>query len=896
MKKHSHKTNAVTQKKDLSSLLQKKKFIFTVSGLFILILLSVIILFRSKLQPLDVNITSHSSGTFTVNWRTSMKSGGTVYVSEKNSFLPIIGKFGKEKFIDERDTLNGKSKAYYNHSIVVTGLDPEKEYYFRVGSTAFLYSSDNKNTDFKTSTPKVSENFQTPVPLWGSVLDSQNNPISDSIVTLQLTNTDGQKSNEISTVTSFEGTWTLDSTGFYTKDLNEEFDLKKSPDVKMVISTMDGADYQVDRIIDQLAPSGPMILGEDLIRVSYKNDLKQLIDGVFAKSGTINGAPCDAVSCRTQGTNQDTSCCDVIACAKTDCVDNIQGASASIVSGHWEANFNDAVWQCWGGIYNKPDIQNCINTWGQGGEPAQPQPPAGGCERKEIPVKVEAWDNTYSNKVNFNSQIQVFFGINSPVYDGVNKQYIITKIKHSDNPGDPNNPGINWEGVRQKGGWLGVSAIAQSGNFATDNDKGNVMINICDVGADGVVLKLKQKSATSPQPPTTPSTPAPEPPVEVPAAPEECKSEIGFGYQDYNYPGGSGALSKCTEQGGTCMTPFQFDQEGLTSKGWTSENGWCPGKEPTAEGQTCEWRCRIPAKVEYGISDSSGNTIDIVSWDENDFNPDKIKVTLDNGMISSYKCNFLDGSYVEHTTSTTVDVDLSKFPDTWLPWADDKDGTNLSQEGPAKNKTKFLNIGDCYYPSGYGENVGHTLLFLKVKNTGTGGGSVGERSIELVDIEVSDDGGTTWESERNDNTVIYVDSNNKTMFDTSFRFTINYKKQNDDDIMGCYINYDPTDPNNTTIYTTSESSTFPDIIKLDKGTKANGFFGSCVICDYDGAIDTYVESERIGVTQEVYTPSSSGGPKIELVNLVASSNYSFSGGLTEIDKKLGEGKILLGKI
>jgi len=208
----------------------------------------------------DLRVTNVTASSFTVTWMSSKPSSGQVIIKETKSFLPgPLGKLGAKVYYDDRDQNYAEIQAaaarslladsagtpelmstdvdvdvvveqkgkYYAHHVTVSGLDSEKEYYFRVGNGLAWYGdsalkgvaeddpytalSDNK---LAVKTFVETEEFFTPDPSYGFIAEDDNfYPGTDVLVYSYVIDNDGKVTLPLSGITVDEyGTWGMDLT------------------------------------------------------------------------------------------------------------------------------------------------------------------------------------------------------------------------------------------------------------------------------------------------------------------------------------------------------------------------------------------------------------------------------------------------------------------------------------------------------------------------------------------------------------------------------------------------------------------------------------------------------------------------------------------------------------
>jgi len=154
-------------------------------------------------SPKNVKVSNLGGNTFSVSWTTDTPVTGFLKYSEDPA--KINSPAG-----DIRDQVSGTSQSYTNHYINVTGLNPDKIYYFVIGSGPVLYDDAGKPFQTKTGPPVItpSEDIIT-----GKILAQDTNPVNGAIVFVE---TEG--GNTLSTVTKTDGTWRLNLASSRDKD------------------------------------------------------------------------------------------------------------------------------------------------------------------------------------------------------------------------------------------------------------------------------------------------------------------------------------------------------------------------------------------------------------------------------------------------------------------------------------------------------------------------------------------------------------------------------------------------------------------------------------------------------------------------------------------------------
>ncbi len=236
--------------------------------LFVLIIILVVGYFASQIyiglqyKSYKVRVTNVTDSAFTISWITDKPMEGIVYYSDKDNFLPgLLSWIGKQKAFDDRDVSNAQTECvdqftktisktkdkdftvdtsgfncedvqvkklgkYYTHHVTVDNLEPNKKYYFRVG-TRIVSNSKNMGVyadnelpgieQFSTKTRDVFTELKAPQPAFGITYnlyyDQENNLVKnvsfDSLMFL-LAKKNGEVLGYFSGVANSDGGWSID--------------------------------------------------------------------------------------------------------------------------------------------------------------------------------------------------------------------------------------------------------------------------------------------------------------------------------------------------------------------------------------------------------------------------------------------------------------------------------------------------------------------------------------------------------------------------------------------------------------------------------------------------------------------------------------------------------------
>lgn len=231
--------------------------------------------FKNNIQRLE--ITNISSSSVTIFWQTDKKEVGWVSygVSPKN--LNNIA-------IDERD-ITSQKKPYFNHYVILRGLEENKQYFFAIFSGNRLVTG-AKNNSFRFTTFLGNQMEKNINLAYGRVIQVNNLPLEGAIVLLSL---DGKVF--ASTLTKSTGEWLI--------PLNYK-KLTPSSKIKIEILSEDNQNSTIVTTVNKISPlPATVVIGkhydftqEDniLSATSEKlsaNDEKKDIEILYPKEGAI---------------------------------------------------------------------------------------------------------------------------------------------------------------------------------------------------------------------------------------------------------------------------------------------------------------------------------------------------------------------------------------------------------------------------------------------------------------------------------------------------------------------------------------------------------------------------------------------------------------------------------
>ncbi len=154
-------------------------------------------------SPKNIKVTNRGSGTVSISWTTDVPMTGYLRYSEDPAKINLPAG-------DVRDQISGTSQSYTNHYANITGLNPNKQYYFNIGSGSQTYNDNGRPFQFKTFA-SVSSPPEDVVS--GKVINPDNSPVNGAIVFLDI-----EGSETLSTITKNDGTWRVNLSTARTKD------------------------------------------------------------------------------------------------------------------------------------------------------------------------------------------------------------------------------------------------------------------------------------------------------------------------------------------------------------------------------------------------------------------------------------------------------------------------------------------------------------------------------------------------------------------------------------------------------------------------------------------------------------------------------------------------------
>ena len=165
-------------------------------------------------QPKNVKLANVTATGFVISWTTDVPVTGFLKYSDNPAKLSLPAG-------DSRDQVAGSVSPYTTHYVEVTGLSPDKTYYFTIGTGSQTYDDNGKPYQVRTfvaATPPAEDVVS------GKIINTAGAGVSGAIVYVEVTG-----SNTLTALTKSDGSYRLtlsdarDSSGKYlTYDLTKE--------------------------------------------------------------------------------------------------------------------------------------------------------------------------------------------------------------------------------------------------------------------------------------------------------------------------------------------------------------------------------------------------------------------------------------------------------------------------------------------------------------------------------------------------------------------------------------------------------------------------------------------------------------------------------------------------
>ncbi|MFH0937321.1 MAG: fibronectin type III domain-containing protein [Candidatus Daviesbacteria bacterium] len=190
-------------------------------------------------KPLNVFISNISDHQVSISWTTEKPTRGKILVSKGDNFplLPIFTKSYKDD--GEKDI--SKTGFYTSHHVTIGNLDPQITYQFRI------YQGFQKAYQGSLITAKTLNSLAGPQPIYGRVLAAdKQTPAVGAIIYFQAGN-EATKSSILSTLTNYEGRWSLDLSNLKDNSLTNIFPIDKETKELVIVEGGSSGRVKVER-------------------------------------------------------------------------------------------------------------------------------------------------------------------------------------------------------------------------------------------------------------------------------------------------------------------------------------------------------------------------------------------------------------------------------------------------------------------------------------------------------------------------------------------------------------------------------------------------------------------------------------------------------------------------
>jgi len=242
-----------------------KKRIPTILGLIILIvsLVAGVLLFGDgtglftpratpETTPKNIKLSNVTDKSFTVSFYTEEETIGFIkYGTDANDI--------KQQASDDRDQLSGVVKPYRLHHVTVRGLEPNKNYYYLLGTgnNATFDDADNPYQIQTALNPgNASPNNQT---IYGTITQANGQPGEGALVFVTL-----EGAGVLSTVVKSSGSWAISLANAFNLNLNDYANVDADSTLSIKVQGVD-LDSITNRVLSvvEAQPAPDIVMGQE---------------------------------------------------------------------------------------------------------------------------------------------------------------------------------------------------------------------------------------------------------------------------------------------------------------------------------------------------------------------------------------------------------------------------------------------------------------------------------------------------------------------------------------------------------------------------------------------------------------------------------------------------------
>lgn len=245
-----------------------------IAGGFFLVKNQQLVTFKGGPQtlPQGVTFTNLTANSFTVFWITEEATSGFLHYGEDEKKLSQI-------VADYRDKLSGETKNYLTHYVNVEGLNPQKKYYFKIGSGGKNSLYDDSGRPYELTTGPTLGTQPSNDIVYGKVVGADQKPASGAIVYLNLPG-----GSPLSALTGKDGMWAKTLQTMRTADLGSYLSYNAETSVLNLKAT-NGLKNEQNATISLLAkndkPVPTIVLGKNQ---NYQETQAKAEDSALAQS------------------------------------------------------------------------------------------------------------------------------------------------------------------------------------------------------------------------------------------------------------------------------------------------------------------------------------------------------------------------------------------------------------------------------------------------------------------------------------------------------------------------------------------------------------------------------------------------------------------------------------
>ncbi len=193
--------------------------------------------------PKDVRISNISDSSATITWLTEdLTTGFIIYGDSQN-----VNTSANESLDDAK---------YTTHSVTITGLAPDTNYYFKINSEATVF--DNNGVPWQFTTGKNLGAKQSSIPISGALISASGEPVGRAIIYIIV------NGYTLSTLTSESGNFVLQLGAARSPDLSAYAQIEPAKTLLEVSAITGTGESATAKIFPQSAdPIPTLVLGQD---------------------------------------------------------------------------------------------------------------------------------------------------------------------------------------------------------------------------------------------------------------------------------------------------------------------------------------------------------------------------------------------------------------------------------------------------------------------------------------------------------------------------------------------------------------------------------------------------------------------------------------------------------